>query len=211
MMSVRRVMAARQRAVPGAPRVGFFGLLGSGNFGNDASLEVVLAYLRANHPDAILGAMCMGPEQLKSRYGVESIPLLWCQRHEDRLAGASAIAYKVLGKGVDALRTASWVRRQDVVIVPGGGVLENSLPLRATGVPYALFLLCVFGRLFGTKVALVSVGATTVKQRMMRRLQNSAARLAFYRSYRDLASLDAMRPRLSRPRIPPPDASGHLR
>ena len=42
------------------PRVGLFGLLGSGNVGNDASLEAVLAYLRADHPDAVIDAMCMG-------------------------------------------------------------------------------------------------------------------------------------------------------
>ena len=49
----------RRRGRPGsgaapAPRVGLFGLLGSGNIGNDASLESVLSYLRASHPDAIV-------------------------------------------------------------------------------------------------------------------------------------------------------------
>lgn len=37
-----------------APRVGLFGLLGSGNVGNDASLDAVLGYLKAYHPDAVL-------------------------------------------------------------------------------------------------------------------------------------------------------------
>ena len=43
-----------------APRVGLFGNLGSGNIGNDASMEAVLAYLEADHPDAIIDAMCAG-------------------------------------------------------------------------------------------------------------------------------------------------------
>ena len=98
----------------------------------------------------------------------------------------TAIALKALGKGVDAFRTASWVRQHDVVIVPGMGVLEASLPLRPWETPYAMFLLCASGRLFGTKVALVSVGANVINQRMTRWLFNSAARLAFYRSYRDV-------------------------
>jgi polysaccharide pyruvyl transferase WcaK-like protein len=58
-----------------------------------------------------------------------------------------------------------------------------------------MFLLSASGRLFGTKVALVSVGANVINQRMTRWLFNKAAQLAFYRSYRDIASRDAMRQR----------------
>ena len=56
-------------------RVGLFGLLGSGNLGNDASFEVVLDYLYTSHPDAVLDAMCMGPERLTAEYGIDAIPL----------------------------------------------------------------------------------------------------------------------------------------
>jgi polysaccharide pyruvyl transferase WcaK-like protein len=97
-----------------------------------------------------------------------------------------------LGKIVDVWRTFSWVRRHDLVVVPGAGVLENSLPIRATGVPYAMFVLCVSGRLARTKVALLSVGATNIKPRPTRWLRNGAAHLAYYRSYRDRVSWDAM-------------------
>ena len=93
------------------------------------------------------------------------------------------------------MRTAAWARRHDVVIVPGMGVLKTSLPLRASGFPYSLFLLCASSRVFATKVALVSVGATAIKQRPTRWLFNTAARSAFYRSYRDAASLEAMKRR----------------
>lgn len=181
-----------RRARSAAPRVGLFGLLGSGNIGNDASMESVLGHLSAEHPDAIVDAMCMGPEKLRGHYGIEAIPLLWVRKYEQRSSGRTLIALKVLGKAVDAFRTASWVRRHDVVIVPGMGVLEASLPLRPFGWPYSLFLLCAFGRLFGARVALVSVGATVVDQRLTRWFFNSAARLACYRSYRDIPSRDAM-------------------
>ena len=106
----------------------------------------MLRYLSADHPDAILDAMCTGPERLKGRYGIEAIPLLWYQKYEQQASGVTAIALKALGKGVDAFRTASWVRRHDVVIVPGMGVLEASLPVRPWGYPYAMFLLCASGR-----------------------------------------------------------------
>ena len=177
------------------PRVGLFGLLGSGNIGNDISMQSVLVYLRTSHPDAIIDAMCMGPKRVRDDAGIDAIPLLWYQRYEGRFSGIPAAALKAIGKGIDAIRTAAWVRRHDVVIVPGMGVLEASTPINPWGVPYALFLLSACGRLFGTKVALVSVGATIINQPAVRWFSTWAARLASYRSYRDSRSWDAMRQR----------------
>ena len=188
----RRSTSARGGRSPAAPRVGLFGLLGSGNIGNDASMESILRYLRSRHPGAVVDAMCMGPDQLTARYGLPAIPLQWAKQFQGRLGGASSTAARVLGKALDAGRTVRWVRQHDAVIVPGMGVLEASLPLRAWGVPYAMFLLCAGGRLTGTKVALVSVGANNINQRPTRFFFDTAARLAYYRSYRDAQSREAM-------------------
>ncbi|WP_406065266.1 polysaccharide pyruvyl transferase family protein [Streptomyces sp. NBC_01077] len=176
-----------------AARVGVFGLLGSGNLGNDGSLEAVLAYLRAEHPEAVVDALCGGPEYVSARFGIPATRLHWYRGEYRTASRAGAIAGKGLGKLVDAFRTAAWVRRHDVVIVPGMGVLEATLPLRPWGFPYALFLLCASGRLFGTRVALVSVGADAIGDRPTRALVRWSARLATYRSYRDTLSRDAMR------------------
>ncbi|MEV4926505.1 polysaccharide pyruvyl transferase family protein [Streptomyces roseoverticillatus] len=174
-------------------RVGVFGLLGSGNLGNDGSLEAVLGYLRTEHPEAVVDALCGGPEVVATRYRIPATRLHWYRGEYRTASRAGAIAAKGLGKLVDAVRTAAWVRRHDVVIVPGMGVLEATLPLRPWGFPYALFLLCASGRLFGTRVALVSVGAAAIGNRPTRALVRWSARLATYRSYRDALSRDAMR------------------
>ncbi|WP_431984450.1 polysaccharide pyruvyl transferase family protein [Streptomyces qinglanensis] len=174
-------------------RVGVFGLLGSGNLGNDGSLEAVLAYLRAEHPEAVVDALCGGPETVAARYGIPATRLHWYRGEYRTASRAASIAGKGLGKLVDAARTAAWARRHDVVIVPGMGVLEATLPLRPWGFPYALFLLCASGRLFGTRVALVGVGAAAIGDRATRALVRWSARLAAYRSYRDDLSRDAMR------------------
>ncbi|MFH9424167.1 polysaccharide pyruvyl transferase family protein [Streptomyces sp. NPDC017529] len=176
-----------------ATRVGVFGLLGSGNLGNDGSLEAVLGYLRAEHPEAVVDALCGGPEAVATRYRIPATRLHWYRGEYRTASRAGAIAAKGLGKLVDAFRTAAWVRRHDVVIVPGMGVLEATLPLRPWGFPYALFLLCASGRLFGTRVALVGVGAAAIGDRPTRALVRWSARLAAYRSYRDAPSRDAMR------------------
>ncbi|MFF0476966.1 polysaccharide pyruvyl transferase family protein [Streptomyces sp. NPDC004284] len=174
-------------------RVGVFGLLGSGNLGNDGSLEAVLGYLRGRHPEAVVDALCGGPEVVAGRFGIPATRLHWYRGEYRTASRAGAIAGKGLGKIVDAFRTAAWVRRHDVVIVPGMGVLEATLPLRPWGFPYALFLLCASGRLLGARVALVGVGAAPIGNRSTRALVRWSARLAAYRSYRDAPSRDAMR------------------
>ena len=189
-MTARRSSGTRHQS---APRVGLFGNLGAGNIGNDASMESMLRYLRAGHPDAIVDAMCGGPEWVKSKHGIEAVPMVWSHTLDGRASGVTLAALKALGKGVDAVRTASWVRKHDVVIVPGMGVLDSSLPVRAWRFPYALFLVSASGRLLRTKVAMVSVGADVVHQRLTRWLLKTAARLASFRSFRDAYSRDAMR------------------
>lgn len=173
-------------------RVGLFGLLGSGNLGNDGSLEAVLDQLRAEHPDAVVDALCAGPEAVRQWYGVDAMPMNW-YRNEYRTASTPrAIAMKGLGKLVDMFRTIAWVRRHDVVVVPGMGVLEATLPVRPWGFPYSLLLLTAAGRLTGTRVALVCVGAENISHRATRTIVGWAARLATYRSYRDESSREVM-------------------
>jgi polysaccharide pyruvyl transferase WcaK-like protein len=185
-----RLPGGRTRDAHRHPRVGLFGNLGSRNIGNDASLEAMLKYLSADQPGAILDAMCSGPDTVKSRYGIPAIAL---RSLPPDARQASGMALKALGKGIDTIRIASWVRRHEVVIVPGMGVLETIIPLRPWQFPYDLFVMCASGRIFRTKVALVSVGASVPSERLTRWLFTAAGRLAFYRSYRDTLSRDAMR------------------
>ena len=182
----------RARDVGERPRVGLFGNLGSGNIGNDASLEAMLSYLSADQPGAVLDAMCSGPEIVKGCYGVPAIPLRWLPSGVRQASGAAATVRKSLGRAADTVRIASWVRRHEVIIVPGMGVLEEALHLRPWQLPYDLFVLCASGRIFRTKIALVSVGANVATERLSRWLFTAAGRLAFYRSYRDALSRDAM-------------------
>ena len=176
-------------------RVGLFGLLGSCNIGNDASMEAVLRYLRTRHPLAVIDAMCSGPETVAEEYGIDAVQMFCFDRHGTRLTGPLASMLRLPSRILDVFRISAWVRQHDIVIVPGAGVLEASLPLRPWNTPYGLFLLSASGKLFGTKVAFVSVGAGLIHKRATRWLSNWAARLAFYRSYRDTASREAMRRR----------------
>jgi polysaccharide pyruvyl transferase WcaK-like protein len=175
------------------PRVGLFGILGSGNLGNDGSVAAVAAFLRDQHPGVRLDFMCMGPDRMRAVYSAPATSLQWYEPHAGNATGVRAAALKIVGKLLDPFRTYRWVRRQDVVIVPGMGVLEATLPLRPWAFPYSLFWLTVCARLSGAKVALVSVGASVISKRLTRWFVTRAARLAHYRSFRDELSRDAMR------------------
>jgi len=175
------------------PKVGLFGILGSGNLGNDGSLDAVVTFLRDRHPGVRLDFMCMGPDRVRARYSAQATALQWYEPHAGNATGLWAVALKALGKLLDPFRTFAWVRRQEVVIVPGMGVLEATLPLRPWAFPYSLFWLTLTARLAGVRVALVSVGSSVISKRLTRWLVTRAARLAHYRSFRDELSRDAMR------------------
>lgn len=189
-MTSLRHTGRRHSASAAAPRVGLFG---QGNLGNDGSLEAALADLRAES-NAILDVLCSAPNRVTARFGTGG-PAALVPPRAPYGARHAALAMKGLGTGagmgIDACRIAAWVRRHDVVIVPGMGVLEATLPLRLWQTPYLTLLLCASGRLFGTKVALVSVRANVIQERVTRLLVTSAARV-HCRSFRDTFARDAV-------------------
>ena len=177
-------------------RIGLFGRLGSGNIGNDATLEAVLAYLKAERPDAELDSLCSGPQRVTDRYGVPAAQLGWLDgvgpvRGPKPVRLAMTLGRIVAGSLIDTWRITSWVRRHDVVIVPGMGVLESTLPQRPWELPWTQFVMSLAGKLFRVKVAFVSVGANVVSERVTGWLLARSAELAYYRSFRDEQSLGA--------------------
>lgn len=190
---MRRARRSRPQA---APTVGLFGLFGQGNLGNDGSLESVLSFLRTSCPAAVVDVRCTRPDLITERYGIPAARYRFYSpghaRRHDPLAKGGRAARTMLGMAVDAVRTASWVRRHDAVIVPGMGVLEATLPQRPWQTPYLMFLLSASGQLFRTKVMLVSVGSNVIRQRATRALVASAARRAYYLSFRDSRAREAM-------------------
>jgi polysaccharide pyruvyl transferase WcaK-like protein len=182
----------KRRQSPVVQRVGFFGIFGTGNSGNEASLESMLNYLRASHPEVVIDAMSGGYSQLPIKHDIAAVPLAWYEYHENAPRPVRPLL-KMFGKAIDPLRIFLWVRMHDSVIVPGMGVLEDTTPVRAYGFPLALFLLAVAGRVCGVKVLLVSVGASIVNKRATRFLFSRCASMAMYRSYRDDYSMQAVR------------------
>ena len=170
-------------------RVGFFGKLGAGNYGNDGSLEALLAHLRERHPSVPVDCMAAGPGVVQERYGIPAVDLSWDRggrRTGLRLLDLALTALRVgVGAGVDAYRVARWTRRHCVAIVPGMGTFESTMQVRPWQTPWSLFVLATSARAFGVSLALVGVGASAPRDRVTRLLLRHGLRRASHRSFRD--------------------------
>lgn len=176
-----------------APRIGIVGVLGSGNWGNDVALDVVMQMIGRRFPGAELRHMVMDPQVVTARYGGTAIALQWFDWHGARFGWVPGRLLKGIGRFVlDPIRTWRWARGVDVAIVPGMGVFESTAPMPPWAMPLTLVSLAVAGRLTGTPVAFVDVGANVPPSRLARVELRWAARLVDYLSFRDARSRDSV-------------------
>jgi polysaccharide pyruvyl transferase WcaK-like protein len=81
------------------------------------------------------------------------------------------------------------LKRTDVLIIPGTGLLTDAFGLSVWG-PYSLFKWSLLAKMRGCKLLFVSVGAGPIYSRAGRWLVTCALALADFRSYRDQATKD---------------------
>jgi polysaccharide pyruvyl transferase WcaK-like protein len=171
-------------------RVALFGGYGIGNFGNDASLEAILTFLRAERPELELSAVCSGPKVVVERYGLPAIA--------NRMQPRSKLA-RFLDRAL--LRQpslwASWAHclsvlgRYDAILVAGTGVFDDFRD-SPFGWPSRLLRWSLAARARGVKMSYISVGAGPIVSPISRTLMKWAAQQAHRRSYRDADSRDFM-------------------
>jgi polysaccharide pyruvyl transferase WcaK-like protein len=170
-------------------KIGLFGLFGSGNIGNDGSLEAMLDFLRTARPKAELVCICSDAARVQREFRIPAI----------RIGGQPAThpALRLLERFLPTRKLLQWlhafrgVRGLDVLIMPGTGILDD-FSERFWGSPASLFGWCLAARLRGARIAFVSVGAGPISHGVSRWLMKAAARMAHYRSYRDTLSRDFM-------------------
>lgn len=160
-------------------RICLFGNFGTGNFGNEASLESMLLFLRQTQPDAKLTCVCYNPEKVRHDYQIAALPL--------SLPGLPLL--RQFANWIHAVRT---MRQFNMLIIPGTGIL-NDFGIPPHGMPYTLFRWCLAARLCGKRIGFVSVGAGPVHHPLSRWLIKYAASMAQYRSYRDKSSKEFMK------------------
>lgn len=189
----RRLPRIKGEAARGSGKetsIAIFGCFGCGNLGNDGSLESMLLFLRKGRPDARLSCICRDPEVVTETFRIDAVPIRIARG--DGIAGLlDRIFLKIPRKAADCFRAIRFMRKADVMIMPGTGMLGD-FGDRPLGMPFDMFRWCLAARLVGTRIAFVNVGAGPIRHRVSRWLLTSAASMADYRSYRDAASRDFM-------------------
>lgn len=181
---------SREAASRDAKRVGLFGIFGTGNFGNDGSLEAMVISLRRAVPAEPLLCICTGPEGVTRSLGIEAVPIYYQPKADDS-SRAVRLVKKAAGRAVMWLHALRHIRRLKAIIVPGMGALDD-FGVSPFGWPLDLMTWFVLARLMGVKVVLANVGAGPIRHPLSRIFFKAAARAAHYRSFRDRISHDYM-------------------
>ena len=176
-------------------KIGLFGLFGCGNSGNDGSLEAMLMLLRRVRPEAEL--ICFSApsyeaaSQIAREFQIPTVPLGLPKPANSLLRGLDRMLLSAPRQLASLIRAIRHVRRLELLIVPGTGILDD-FEGRPLGMPVAILAWCLAARLCGTRLAFVSIGAGPIEHPVSRWLMKTAAAMAHYRSYRDTASKEFM-------------------
>jgi polysaccharide pyruvyl transferase WcaK-like protein len=144
----------------------------------------MIGLVRRVCPDARLVCFCDGPKRVQERLGIEAVAM----KAPDAGVGTALRRLRsVLLAIPNFFYALARLRRLDVMIVPGTGILDDfcSGPL---GIPLDVFIWCLAARITRTPVWFVSIGAGPITHPLSHRLMVWAAKLAQYRSYRDTNS-----------------------
>lgn len=164
------------------PRIGIFGGYGSGNFGNDASFEALSRFLRAEHPDAEITAICSVPDVVVERFNVSAVAIV--TRPAGVLRKLDTLLLRQPSTWANWARCWKAVGQFDVIFSGGTGVFDDfrDTPL---GWPSKLLRWCLAARLRKVPWVFVCVGAGPIMSPISRLMMKQAGALAARRLYRD--------------------------
>ena len=176
-----------------------YGHFGSGNIGNDSSLEAMIYNIRKYRPSSDITCICTGPENVAERYSIKTLPM---DVSELRTINPSnwrlvhilkRIFHRIIDEFIFWMQRPSWFKTVDQFIVAGTGAVDDMAVRWPWNAPYDLFKWCKAAKMGGAKVVFLSVGAGPIMNPVSRFLMLKALRMADYRSYRELAALDYLR------------------
>lgn len=173
-------------------KIGLFGQFGSGNTGNDGSLEAMLHQLQRNDPQIEVICICSGPEAVKNTYGIEAVPIGGYVPSHRFMRIMDRFFLKAPHRIWGFANAMVLSRSLDFLIVPGTGVLDD-FSSEPFGWAFAILRWSLAARLGGAKLLMVSIGAGPIKHPLSRCFMKWASLMARFRSYRDAISYEFMK------------------
>jgi polysaccharide pyruvyl transferase WcaK-like protein len=180
------------------PRIAFWGNFGTGNWGNECTLQAIVHNVRERVPEAELLCICSQPNDTVKRHGLTSFPIshartnVAAQSRPKRLPKPLRVLRRASIELRDWVRTFGVARKLDAVVMTGTGMLTDDAE-GAFGLPYDLFKWAVAAKAGGSKLSFVSVGVEPIESPIARLFIVTALRLADYRSYRDSQSKEHLK------------------
>ena len=168
-------------------KIALFGTFGTGNLGNECTLQAMLLNIRRHVPNAQVSCICTRPEETASTYGIRALAI-----REMPLRGTNNRAWRLLrkmsiGVPVELYRWFSVIKElmgSHMLMMTGTGMLSDS-GIGPLGLHYDILRWSVVAKLCRCKLLFVSVGAGPLRHPLARFFVKAALRLADYRSYRD--------------------------
>ncbi|MFJ7356892.1 polysaccharide pyruvyl transferase family protein [Phyllobacterium sp. NPDC097923] len=173
-------------------KICLLGQFGSGNTGNDGSLEAMVNFLRSLPSEAELMCICSNPELVEKEYKIKSIGISGLVLQDQWFIRMNAFLADIPRRIASIYMLFASLSGVDLLIIPGTGILDD-FQETPFGWPFVLFRWCLAARLRGADIAFVSIGAGPIEHPLSRWFLRSAARMAQYRSYRDAYSLAYMK------------------
>jgi polysaccharide pyruvyl transferase WcaK-like protein len=195
-------------------RIALFGNFGTGNLGNEATLQAMVYNLRKRLPNVEITCVCPGPENTASEYSISAVPIRASfpifsvsSKADEPAGGVSRTAlephrwFKAFAKFRRPLRICvyplvetyrcfkaiSSLKASDMLVMTGTGMLGD-YGITPLGLHYDIFRWSVIAKLCRCKLLFVSVGGGPIHHPLSRCFIRVALGLANYRSYRDAAS-----------------------
>ena len=176
---------AEEPALSRTPHIALYSQCGFGNFGNDATFEVVLKHLRRHLPHARITGVVRHARPVTRQFRVPAVEFYPAARFRPHNEIAPA---KLVRQGANELvrigQAARFLSGVDYLIMAGGGRFDDFNSC-ATEQPYWLWKWTTLARLFGAPVELLSIGAGPVDFRLSRLFYRHVASLVTRRSFRD--------------------------
>ncbi|PPC88181.1 MAG: hypothetical protein CTY31_02250 [Hyphomicrobium sp.] len=160
---------------------------GIGNHGNDASLEAILPVISRLWPRSNIVCVCHYPDIVSQSFGLSCLPMLQRPSRYKLVRAIDRGTFRVLSRVTSFVLAYRSLRDGDILLFPGTGLLDDlgDVPF---GRPYGIFIWSLSARLRGAAIAMVSIGAGPIRHRISRFFLVRSARMAQYRSYRDVQS-----------------------
>lgn len=181
------------------PRIILYGHFGSGNIGNDSSLEAMLHAIKKYRPNAGVLCICNGPGVIGERFQIETLEITPSHHADGNSSGnwivarLKKIANRIFSEIGFWIKRPAWFQKGDQFIVVGTGAVDDMAVKNPWNAPYDLYKWCSVAKWGGAQVVFLSVGVGPIVNRISRFLMLRALRMAHYRSYRETAAFDYLK------------------